>query len=105
MRKVTFKIDDLAWMQKFYGFTEMDMQNIFGEADSFKAIYTLYGEDNDIDRYTLTDYDGNKIRLDDLNGFQKGVVLNDCYAYFVGGRYHCDGKEPCGVIDIKEEKV
>jgi len=41
--------------------------------------------------------------MDELNGYQKGVVLNDCHAYFTGGKYHSDTKEPCGVVEIKEE--
>ena len=55
---------------------------------------------------TLTDYDGNKINLNDLNGYQKGVVLNDCMAYFNGGKYHGNETEPCGVVDIQDmEKI
>lgn len=105
MRKVIFTIDDLAWMQKHYNLTEEQKQDIFGDKESFKVIYTLYGEGKNIDRYTLTDHNGNKINLNDLNGYQRGVVLNDCMVYFTGGKYHSDTKEPCGVVDIREEEV
>lgn len=106
MRKVTFKIDDLAWMQKHYNLTDEQMKDVFGDKESFRVIYTLYREGNCIDRYTLTDYDGNKVNLNDLNGYQRGVVLNDCMAYFNGGKYHSNGTEPCGVVDIQDmEKI
>lgn len=39
-----------------------------------------------------------------LNGYEKGVVLNDCYAYFTGGNYHSNASQPCGVVEIVEEK-
>lgn len=106
MRKVIFKIDDIAWMQKFYNLSEEQKKDIFADQESFKVIYTLYGEGKNVDRYTLTDYDGNNIPWDNLNGYQKGVVLNDCYAYFVGGKYHGNETEPCGVVDIQDmEKI
>lgn len=106
MRKVIFKIDDIAWMQKFYNLSEEQKKDIFADQEPFKVIYTLYGEGKQVDRYTLTDYDGNKISLDDLNGYQKGIVLNDCYAYFTGEKYHFDTKEPCGVVNIQDmEKI
>lgn len=49
--------------------------------------------------------DGNKININDLNGYEKGVVLNDCYTYFVGGKYHSNADHPCGVVEIIEEEV
>lgn len=105
MRKVIFTIDDLAWMQKHYNLTEEQMKDIFNDKESFRVIYTLYGEGKNVDRYTLTDYDGNKIHMGSLNGYEKGVVINDCYAYFTGGKYHSNTEEPCGVVDIREEEI
>lgn len=106
MRKVVFTIDDLAWFKRFYNLTEEQKQDIFNDEESFKVIYTLYGEGKNIDRYTLTDHDGNKVKLNDLNGYQRGVVLNDCMAYFNGGKYHGNETEPCGVVDIWDmEKI
>ena len=106
MRKVIFKIDDLAYFQKHYNLTEEQMKDIFSDKESFKVIYTLYRNGNFIDRYELTDYDGKKININDLNGYERGVVLNDCMAYFNGGKYHSNGTEPCGVIDIQDmEKI
>lgn len=105
MRKVTFYIDDLEWFRKFYNLTDKQMEDFFSDVSSFKVIYTLYGEKNNIDHYALTDYDGNKVDLFSLNGYQRGVILNDCMAYFNGGKYFNDGKEPCGVMRIEENVV
>lgn len=103
MRKVIFIINDLEWFRKFYKMSDVRFKDIFAEQESFKCIYTLYGEGGKCpDRYELTDFDGNKININDLNGYQKGVVLNDCWAYFTGRKYHSDTKEPCGVVEIKE---
>lgn len=44
MRKVVFKIDDMAWMQKHYNLTDEQMQDIFADNKPFKVTYTLYGE-------------------------------------------------------------
>ena len=105
MRKVTFYIDDLEWFRKYYNLTDEQYNNIFSGQTSFRVIFTLYGEGKDINRSALTDYDGNKICRDSLNGYQKGIVLSDCYAYFEGEKYHDDCTEPCGVVRIEEEKV
>lgn len=106
MRKVTFIINDLKWMRKFYKLSDEQFNDMFKNQKPFKCIYTLYGEGNKSpDRYELTDYDGNNININDLNGYQRGVVLNDCMAYFTGGKYTNNGKEPCGVIEIKEEDI
>lgn len=106
MRKVIFTIDDLAWMQKHYNLTDEQMKDIFANQESFKVIYTLYGEENNTERYTLTDYNGNKIKLKDLNGYQRCVVLSDCMSYFTGGKYYNNSTEPCGVVDIQDmEKI
>lgn len=96
MRKVTFFIDDLA-------FFNLEAPGVdLGDKESFKAIYTLYGEGKNIERYELTDQEGNKIPLTDLNGYQKGVILNDCKAYFTGSSYHSNGTKPCGVVKIDD---
>lgn len=102
-RKVTFVIDDLAFFKVDFSFTDNQMKETFREKESFKAIYTLTGYGKNLDRYTLTDFDGNKIPLDSLNGYQKGIILNDCCAYFTGGKYFDNSTFPCGVVEIKEE--
>ena len=105
MRKVIFKIDDLEWFRQYYKLSEEQFSDIFSDQQPFKCIYILYGEGQQVDRYELTDYTGNNIYLNDLNGYQKGVILNDCYVYFTGGKYHSDTEGPCGVVDIKEEFI
>lgn len=99
MRKVTFYIDDSAFFN--HEAPRVDL----GDQESFKAIYTLYGEGKNIDRYELTDKFGNKIPLSSLNGYQRGVILNDCKAYFSGGNYHGNGTKPCGVVKIVDNDM
>lgn len=101
-RKVKYYIDDLKWIQSYYGFTKEQMNKLFNRKKSFKVIYTLYGTGKNVDRYELTDYAGNKVLLSSLNGYEKGVVINDCYAHFTGGQYQCNTDKPCGVIKIEE---
>lgn len=106
MRKVTFYIDDLAYfrrtLEKEANITPEQIDGILSNLNGFSVIYTLYGEGKHIDRYALTDVDGNKININDLNGYQRGVILNDCMAYFEGRKNH-DGKdEPSGVVKIAE---
>ncbi len=108
MRKVIFKIDDQEFFRKEFekdGCTGKQADDFLKGVGNFKAIYTLYGEGKNVNRYELTDYEGNKISINDLNGYEKGVVLNDCYAYFTGGKYHCNADKPCGVVEIIEEEV
>ena len=71
---------------------------------SFKAILTLYGEGKSLNRYELTDANGNQMSINDLNGYQKGVIINDCYAYFEEKSYFNNSEQPCGVIKIIDEE-
>ena len=108
MRKVIFTIDDVEYFKRILqkqNVTEEAQKDILDNLNQFKVIYTLYGEEKNVDRYTITDYDGNKVNLNDLNGYQRGVILNDCMAYFNGEKYHGNGTEPCGVIDIQDMEV
>lgn len=108
MRKVIFKINDQEYFRKEFekdGYTRKQADALLKGVGNFKAIYTLYGEGKNVNRYELTDYDGNKININDLNGYEKGVVLNDCYAYFTGSKYHCNADKPCGVVGIIEEEA
>lgn len=105
MRKVVFYIDDLCYFRKEFNLTETQTNDIFNGEDSFKVIYTLYGEEKVINNYELTDYNGNRISLNTLNGYQRGVVLNDCMAYFTGGKYQFKTEKPTGVIKIEETEL
>jgi hypothetical protein len=103
MRKVKYIIDDIKWFQQYYKLSDEETEKLFGDKESFKVIYTLYGEGKTVDRYELTDFDGNKVQLSSLNGYERGVVLNDCYAHFAGSKTsHNEKEQPSGVISIEE---
>lgn len=105
MRKVTFVIDDIEYFRNLYKdqLTEKQFNEIKNDLKSFKAVYTLIGNQNP-DRYILTTPEGDKLNINDLNGYQRGCVLNDCHAYYNGKR-DFEGNGPCGVVEIKEEEV
>ena len=108
MRKVTYIIDDKKYFEADLhrqkpNITADEAGTILRQLHDFKAIYTLYGDGKFPDRYTLTDFDGKKISLNSLNGFQRGCVLNDCMRHFSRESY-MRGDMPCGVVSIEEEK-
>lgn len=108
MRKVIFKIDVQEYFRRELekdNCTGKQAEDILKELGNFKAIYTLYGNKKQVDRYELTDYEGNKIDINSLNGYEYGVVLGDCHAYFESGKYHSNTKKPCGVVKIIEEEI
>ena len=109
MRKVTFVIDDIEFFKKEYAgkLSKKDFMEIFKNTNSFQAIYTLIGKENSKtpDRYELTDLDGNKMQLNELNDYQKCVVLADCWTYYTGEHYFSGTQKPYGVIKITEEKI
>ena len=77
MRKVTFIIDD----EKFFR------------------------EDFKLNKYELTDHNGVKMSMRDLNGYQHRIIINDCYSYFEGRPYQNKADKPCGVIQIIDEEI
>lgn len=100
-KKIKYIIDDLEYFRR-----ELSKQckpeevetiiNSMGKP-SFKAVYTLFGiGDNFPDRYELTNENGDKININDLNGYQKGVVLNDCFRHYMGDITEM----PTGCIEI-----
>ena len=99
MRKVTFDIDDYSYFKNlFYSrFPESPKEDIEKDLDRlnfcFKATFILTGEAFP-DQYELLNENGKKMNINAL----EGVVICDCYRYFEGKT-----KEPCGVVDIKEE--
>lgn len=106
MRKVIFKIDDEEFFKRENKdkLTEEQWNEFFKGTNPFKAIYTIIG-DKYPDRYELTDLEGNKLIIDNLNGYQRGVVLKDCMAYFNGETFYDNADKPCGVIEITEETI
>ncbi len=106
MRKVVFHIDDVAYFKKIYG----DAYEPDKNTPNFKAMYALFGNGKVPDRYALVSLDskdfGSKLNLNDLNGFQKGIVLCDCKRYFEGFKeFNFGSKEPCGVLSITESET
>ena len=109
MRKVTFIIDDEQYFRNEFKrqnpqLTENQIDDILSDIVSFKAVLTLYGECKSLDRYELTDENGNQMNINNLNGYQKGVIINDCYAYFERKSYFNNSEQPCGVIKIIDEE-
>ena len=54
MRKVIFTIDDVEYFKRSNNLTEEQKQDIFGDKESFKVIYTLYIEENVDNEKNLT---------------------------------------------------
>ena len=108
MRKVIFHIDDLEYFRRIWteesNCTPEQIEDILSGLENFKAVYTLYGDGKSISRYTLTDAEGNEININDLNGYQRGVIISDCQAYYGGYRTADGGKSPCGVVGIEESE-
>ena len=99
MRKVTYFINDCEYMRELY----KDIENIEGILEClpppFICNYTLIadGENRHPDDFEIVDGAGNKICMNSLNGYQKGVVLNSCYNHFIGG-----SEPPFGVVRMEE---
>ena len=114
MRKVTFIINDYEYFKKQMleeAETEDQAKDIleiiFRDNHIFNAVYSLICTDsgNVPNKYELTTAEGEKLNINDLNGYEKGVVLNQCWDYFTGKRDFDGCTMPCGVIEIKEAEV
>lgn len=107
MRKVTFIIDDLESMKELYwnNLTAKKFDEIMKDQKPFKATFSVIGNKYP-DRYELIDTKGNKLTINDLNGYQRGCIINDCYSYFEGKNNYCfQTEKPFGVIKIQESEV
>jgi hypothetical protein len=103
MRKVTFIIDDHAYFQRLYKLPPEQAKAMFSGTRGFRATYAIFSRaegDTIPDRCELTDGTGEKIDLDSLNAFQRGVILGECMRYFEG---ELRDRKPTGVLEIKEE--
>lgn len=109
MRRVTFYIDDNEFFRKELieknGLTPKQAEEIVADLKSFVAVYILIGKGNTPDRYELYDGKGNKLSINDVNNYEKGVILNDCMSYFEGRKYEFGEDRPQGVIKIVEEDI
>ena len=90
-------------LEDFMKYQRRILRKFLKEKNRFKVIFTLYGNGKTVDRHELTDFNGNKKNINDLNGYEKGVILNDCYAYFEGRKYHSEARIPGGMIEVIEE--
>lgn len=108
MRKVIFYIDDIGYLRnrlkKEHDLSDSKIDEIVSGLKELKVIYSLFG-DKYIDRYELTDMDGNKVDINSLNNYEKVIVIGDCMAYFEGKKYHFGGDAPTGVIKIEETEI
>lgn len=101
MKKITFFIDYNEWLKKQYDLSNEEVNCL----ENVKFIFTLYGNDSCANCYALTDYDGNKLNINELSPFVNSVILSDCHKYFSDRRISDDANFPSGVMDIKCEEV
>ena len=88
--KMIFKVNDLATLKRMY---EDAPKHIFDDVKPFKCTYILYGEKSQFpERYELYDENGDKMNINDLNGYQRGIVLGDCDRYFEGKKPQYDNE-------------
>lgn len=102
MRKVKYYIDDVEYMKQELNYPDSVIDLL---KNRLRAIYTIYGDGNCVNRVEIADYDGNKIDINCLNGFQRGVILSDCYSHFENRKYYNGANKPFGVIRIEEIEV
>lgn len=111
-RKVVYNIaDDIYLTEELRRqkptLTDREIADILDDVRPFRATLILYGRGKNVDRYELRKGKNNhKANINDLNGYQRGVIVNDCYAHFEGRDYFIKGSPmPSGVITITEEVV
>lgn len=92
MRKVRYTIDDYEYFKRIYKEAD-NIDDILKDIKPFRVIYTLIDENNGntFDRYELTDFDGNRLNINDLNGYQKAILLDDCIRHFTGREPQYEG--------------
>lgn len=106
MEKVSYKIDivkylvDLA-IRENPGVDPEKIKKTIGSGDEWKVVYSLFGVRGSFpNRYTLTDYDGNRIDITTINNFQHSI-LGDCFNNFWNPKKFPD---PLGAIEITAEE-
>lgn len=103
MRKVIFTINDDLYLRDDLKrqnpkITQEQIDNIMVNLPCFRAVFTLYGSERShlADHYELLTESG-ETNVNKLNGYQRGIVINECYQYFEGKI-----NNPFGVIKIEE---
>lgn len=101
-----FIVDDIEWIKREYrNKYNIDDEDVINKAikdiNVFKVIIVLYGTDTYVNRVSIFDYSGNRMSVNDLNGYQKACILESCHKYFYGkDKGNKDVLE--GVIDVVE---
>lgn len=103
MRKVTYIIDDLEYFRELYKGVD-NLEEILKAITPFRCEYTLIGDEYER-KYLLLDAEGNKLNINDLNGYQKGVVLADCQRHFQRKPLESATGMPTGCVKIVEVEV
>lgn len=95
---IRYHLDDKQYftdLLKRENATEQKVAEIIGDKEYFTAIFTLYGYERNgsisIDRYKLTDNNGQKISINSLNGYEHGIIINECYRHFYGHKADLHG--------------
>ncbi len=96
LRRVTYYINDHESYRKILlaeGVSESAADDILsGLPEPFTCLYTLESSGGRFpDRYELKDIDGNKMNMNDLNGYQRGVVLVNAQRHFAGNKTNMYG--------------
>lgn len=103
MRTIEFIIDDVQYYRNCLTEDNVEpdvIDRICDNLRSFRCRYVLIG-DKYPDKYELWDENGNKININNLNGYERGVVLADCDRYFEGRPLDSTTDMPTGCIKIK----
>ena len=102
MKSCTYYINDTEYMRRMYEDVP-NIDDILSDLDPFVCRYTLIQEDSSSGRhptrFELTDAEGNNLSINELNGYQKGVVLGSCYQNFID-----ETTEPFGALQIETFK-
>jgi hypothetical protein len=88
MNAIKYMIRDREYFERSLSeCSEQDRNEILSDmGDFWDADFILLGTPGKIpERYVLTDLNGNNISLNSLNGYQRGLVLNECYKHFETG--------------------
>lgn len=99
-RKVTFYIDDEAYMRyhlrKYNNLSEAEIEEALSNYENFRIIYTLFGDGNFFDYYEIKSDDGCIYADWQFTDYQR-EFFTECMGYFVG-----QIDEPFGVTRIVE---
>lgn len=102
MRKVTYYINDHEYMRRQWAGVENLETILSGLPEPFACVYTLIGQDGQrfYEQFRLTDVMGRPMNINDLNGYQRGVVL-------VAAQRHFEGldSDMFGIMDFEEETI